>query len=538
MPSTVYRGSLRPFLVSSDGVPLPARSTPDELAPGEHSWTKEGITFRPEPGMQRDDFTVYGTVRMAGVAISGASYVHVRNLICEFFANDGFNIHGSCMGMVFQNIEGRFNGDDGFSVHEDVGATVLGGYFHHNSYGIQDVNASRSVFNGVLVEHNRLHGIHFNGGYHSVVDAIVRDNGTDQVRIDSNTAAHLGFRPDNPFCTGTVFLHNIAVKGGRAGIRATGLTRVTITHARVWDAVEGIVLQDSTAAHVLGSAVSDCGTRELSVTSPNVAIDASVFFPGRIRWQGADYTADTAAALADTTETLSALAFLKPVSRSENGFMLAQPTILFNDRELRPGLTREPDLPAKRAAAPTADAGPDQLMFDFEHANPWCRLYPVPEKNAAGAAVVTEAALSTDQAHSGASSLKVTAALPPAPPENWTIKLFSIKFLTITRPVTALSFAMFGSAENQGLAFRPRIRDRSGECFYGPRQRVDWSGWKIIGWDLTETPPDPISAGDGNREQDAPPIEIVLELYATAGPDGGQITLLLDDLSIQLQPAE
>ena len=93
-----------------------------------------------------------------GFATASASYIVCRNLVCECFANDGFNMHGDCRGIYLENVVARYNGDDGISIHETGGLVVRGAHVHHNTFGLQDVNAARSFYNGVLAEHNPLDG--------------------------------------------------------------------------------------------------------------------------------------------------------------------------------------------------------------------------------------------------------------------------------------------------------------------------------------------------------------------------------------------
>ena len=170
-------GALMPRVIDRDGVWRsvscfsPSKVKPESLKPGESIWKEEGIWFRPESGRKPQDYGLQGFYRESGFKVDGKSYVTVENLVCEHFANDGFNVHGSCAGLVFRNIVGRYNGDDGFSVHEDVQANVYGGYFHHNDYGIQDISASQSSFCGVTVVSNRLHGVDLLGGLRVPRDA-------------------------------------------------------------------------------------------------------------------------------------------------------------------------------------------------------------------------------------------------------------------------------------------------------------------------------------------------------------------------------
>ena len=86
-------------------------------------------------------------------------------------------------------------------------------------------------------------------------------------------------------------------------------------------------------------------------------------------------------------------------------------------------------------------------------------------------------------------------------------------------------------AAGQGNGFRLRIRDRDGECFYGPMQKLDWTGWKDVAWDLSNQPPTGVAGGNRNTVQDYPPLEIVIEVYFTVPKEGQTFVLFVDDLS-------
>ena len=126
-------GALRPYLVI-DGRRVSEKPL-DKLTELSHNWTKQGVFFKPEEGKSIKDYQLYGTVLTSGFTVNNSSYITCRNLTCEYFSNDGFNVHGDSQNLFFENIVGRKNGDDGFSIHEDVGVVVRGGSFYENNYG-------------------------------------------------------------------------------------------------------------------------------------------------------------------------------------------------------------------------------------------------------------------------------------------------------------------------------------------------------------------------------------------------------------------
>ncbi|MDD2455171.1 MAG: right-handed parallel beta-helix repeat-containing protein [Kiritimatiellae bacterium] len=249
-------GALQPYLM--DGEREIAKGSFGDLLPDSHCWTTNGVWFRPADGKKLEEYRLLGTLRVSGVFITSGSYIRIRNLVCERFANDGFNIHGGSRGLVFENIEGRFNGDDGFSIHEDVEAAVYGGQFHGNNFGIQDVNASQSIFHGVLAVSNRLAGIDFYGGYHSVFDSEVRDNGGNQISVVANLAAHIGFSNDNPMCKGLVFVKNTSIHGGCTGVRVGAGSRLVMKECSVRDLQTGLDVAAEGVCHAVKTAVEKC----------------------------------------------------------------------------------------------------------------------------------------------------------------------------------------------------------------------------------------------------------------------------------------
>ena len=523
----------RPFLVR-DGAMVPRRAKPAEVGIEESCWDADGIYFRVAPGKPIGDYRLEGTMLMAGLVLTGGSYIEVRDLVCEHFANDGFNIHGSCQGLVFRNIVGRWNGDDGFSVHEDVGAVVLGGHFHHNDYGIQDINISRSSFYGVLAENNRQVGADFVGGYHALVDCVVRDNAVAQIRCTADTTRHMR-PPTNSLARGLLFARNTLAVGGRTGLHVRSGT-ADVANCSFAAAEEGVRVEPDGTLSLRASAVFGCRSVELACASTTSSLAANSYSPGRMQWGGREFSPDSFAAYQETSgQDAGSAAVPSPAFARKDGFSLLLPMLVAEKSQIRPGIVGDLSFPfGEPVANPLATEAatlPSLLSFDFEDANPWSRVYPSPEKTKDGREVTATATLSDEKCHSGRQSVKLDVAFPPGKPGPWLVKLFSVK-LPVEKPVVELRFALFG--DGSGLAYQPRLRDRSGECFYGPGGKLDWQGWREIVWDLRQTPPDPIHAGDGNRRQDVPTLEVVLELTPVVPAEGGRITVFADDLRIRL----
>lgn len=193
-------GSLKPRLVDGAGREV------------EFKWDKAGVTCRTSDGQRPKD--LYGYFRESGVKIEDHSNIVVENITAERFANDGFNIHGTCSNIVFRNIEARWNGDDGFSVHERSQTSVRGGRFHCNGDGIADVHISQTSYEDVVVESNETFGVGFQGGVRAMRNMVVRDNGGVPIEIKQNRVRLKGLDPSDPLNRATVRLENVKASGG------------------------------------------------------------------------------------------------------------------------------------------------------------------------------------------------------------------------------------------------------------------------------------------------------------------------------------
>ena len=279
-----------PFIVVN-GQRQPAAKKQGAPEPGACVWDADGIRFRPEPGRAMGSYAIGATLLTSGLTVSNSSYILCRDLISEYHSNDGYNIHGECRGMYFENIVGRYNGDDGFSIHETVGAVVRHGHFHDNMFGVQDVNASRTILNGVRVERNTV-GFSMVGGFRSMVDCVARDNTNAQITLYGNCPAHLLGSKFNPMCPCSAYLKNVFVSGGATGLDLRG-ARAMVEHCVFTKSEVGIRVEADSVCHLTASIVANCGRLELLSRSKDFYREANVYFPGRLYWLTATYNADT-----------------------------------------------------------------------------------------------------------------------------------------------------------------------------------------------------------------------------------------------------
>ncbi|NLX99980.1 MAG: right-handed parallel beta-helix repeat-containing protein [Rhodopirellula sp.] len=282
----------QPYLASG-GNKLVKGTAPDALAPEQFHWDREaGIYFRCASGKTPASYDLGATLLTSGFATSSASYIVCRNLVCEYFANDGFNMHGDCRGIYLENVVARHNGDDGISIHETGGLVVRNAHVHHNTFGLQDVNAARSFYNGVVAEHNHV-GASFHGGSYSLVDCCLRDNAACQIELVDASPQHLIGSDYNPICRTTLFAGNLVVSGqdSQTGLRVGSGARAVVEHSVFSGLKTGIVVEKDGLCHLTTSVIAAC-LGALASDSPDVFRDYNVYHPAQMKWLGVDYGPD------------------------------------------------------------------------------------------------------------------------------------------------------------------------------------------------------------------------------------------------------
>jgi len=267
-PSDRCWGALRPRVYIGEEMICPVCVRPDEidpqtLKPRTAIWQTKGVFFRAEPGKAPRDYALLGgagrtKAEHSGVIIDGKDYVTVDDLTAEGFPNDGFNVHGTCRGILFRNIVARNNGDDGFSIHEDVMATVIGLHSHHNDYGIQDVGVSQTIVSGAVLEENRLAGFDVYGGVRILRDAVVRGNGRFQLGV--RPTLEKGKPSVSPMGSTTAYFENVRVEGGDGEpLRVEGGVTVTAKDCSFAKTAKGPVFAGG-RVHLEKCSFADCGT--------------------------------------------------------------------------------------------------------------------------------------------------------------------------------------------------------------------------------------------------------------------------------------
>lgn len=194
----LWDGNMQHMGRTSKGPSAPLKQ-PADLEPGEWTFLEkaaekeasgkpaasasavlEGAFYlRLPPGQKLEEAKIFAPVRSAGVQFSGQGERHnahlvIRNLTATHPHNDGFNIHGHCEDVLFENIQAIECGDDGISAHETAEYTVDGFVSIGNSTGICDTGASQTTYNRVFIRDCLAFDLYFlDTGRYSVSNSVV-----------------------------------------------------------------------------------------------------------------------------------------------------------------------------------------------------------------------------------------------------------------------------------------------------------------------------------------------------------------------------
>ncbi len=95
------------------------------------------------------------SVRPNGVATSGkCENVMILKLNARHALNDGFNVHGECVGFLFEYVKGYDCFDEGFSAHDDCEIRITEGEFWGNENGVADVNRAITQYERCIFRDN------------------------------------------------------------------------------------------------------------------------------------------------------------------------------------------------------------------------------------------------------------------------------------------------------------------------------------------------------------------------------------------------
>ncbi|MDP0495123.1 MAG: right-handed parallel beta-helix repeat-containing protein [Verrucomicrobiota bacterium JB024] len=125
------------------------------------------------------------------VVILNASHQIYRNLTASGSLNDGFNLHGKGAGLVFENIRGIQNLDEGFSAHDDIVCEIRTGSFSENDNGIGNVARSVMTAENVRCYNNAGWGIWIYNCEASLAHVTAWGNGVAQIALQGKSTVSL-----------------------------------------------------------------------------------------------------------------------------------------------------------------------------------------------------------------------------------------------------------------------------------------------------------------------------------------------------------
>ncbi len=286
-------GNWLSFAVWVDGripahrVDVTARPSINDIAPGTGVFSSDEMRayFRLPEGKRLQDLHLEVPKRLNGVTIHESSYVTIRNLHVRFYADDGFNEAGECYGLVFENIEASYNGEQGMSAHNAVSATVFNAYFHDNMDGIADVQFSQTIYHGLRSVNNWRYGVLFLGGYHLVTDAQLQVNGEGivfQAQADMST-----YGPEhNPFGEARGRVCNVYVRGGKSGLDIQAGSKVSVEHATFVGNERGVIIGAGCRLHMVSSIVANSKLCEMDLSGDGYFGGYNLWSTGAIRVSG------------------------------------------------------------------------------------------------------------------------------------------------------------------------------------------------------------------------------------------------------------
>lgn len=127
------------------------------------------------------------SVRDFVVQVLNVSHHVYRNIRASGSLNDGFNLHGTGTDLVFENIEGFQNLDEGFSAHDQIVCRIDGGQFWENDNGIGNVARSSMEASNIRCHSNLGWGLWLRECSADLKNVRVWDNGAAQICFDINS---------------------------------------------------------------------------------------------------------------------------------------------------------------------------------------------------------------------------------------------------------------------------------------------------------------------------------------------------------------
>lgn len=147
------------------------------------AYSPEAGTLTLLPGVTPEGWEI--AMRQPVVQISNVSCHTYRNLKASGSLNDGFNLHGAGHDLIFEDIEGFNNLDEGFSSHDQIVSEIRGGTFRANDNGIANGGGGCSTKGSDIESFSNLGwGLKFSeGGVTELKNVKAWNNGVTQLLL-------------------------------------------------------------------------------------------------------------------------------------------------------------------------------------------------------------------------------------------------------------------------------------------------------------------------------------------------------------------
>jgi hypothetical protein len=185
---------------------------PQELQAGEWTFVKDASREKPPSKAIYGTFylklgagqtlavaKVFAPMRSAGVQFGGDNaHLVIKNLTASHPYNDGFNIHGDCRDVVFENIRAIECGDDGISAHESAQYRVDGFISIGNSTGICDTGTAQTSYNRVFIADCIGFDLYFlDNGRYKLTNAVIFSKAQNPFTVTSREGQQCELEMDN-----------------------------------------------------------------------------------------------------------------------------------------------------------------------------------------------------------------------------------------------------------------------------------------------------------------------------------------------------
>lgn len=207
----IFDGRMQHMGRTSKGKQAPLKK-PEELQADEWTFVKDPSREKPPSkaiygtfylklptGQSLAEAKVFAPMRSAGVQMSGENaHLVIKNLTATHPYNDGFNIHGDCRNVAFENIRAIECGDDGISAHETAEYRVDGFVSIGNSTGICDTVAAKTSYNRVFIADCIGYDLFFlDDGRYRLTNAVIYSKAQNPFTVTGREDKHCELEMDN-----------------------------------------------------------------------------------------------------------------------------------------------------------------------------------------------------------------------------------------------------------------------------------------------------------------------------------------------------